>query len=157
MSDMTEWLKEHRHISEKGIDSAARALWGNDDPEGESPNESFEDEPRWSQERYKQAAQVVVCTYYDATGFASLLTAMKKVLELHSELTIYALDDSNGTWVYGENGERRVIRRLCLECTSDEVVELVGDGEWLEGWTDSEEVDWPCGTVRAIEGATNDH
>ncbi|WP_240373095.1 hypothetical protein [Brevibacterium zhoupengii] len=87
MTDVTEWLKEHRHINEKGIDSAARALWDNDDPEGESPNESFEDEPRWSQERYKQAAQAAICTYYDATGFASLLTAMKKVLELHAPVT----------------------------------------------------------------------
>lgn len=83
MTDLTEWLKERRTIHDAATEDAARVLWEHDDPEGESPNENFEDEPKWERERLKQAAQAVLESSDAHNTLPTLLTAVEKVLERH--------------------------------------------------------------------------
>lgn len=89
MTDMSEWFKERREIHASAVEEAARAIWDNDDPEGESPNENFEDEPKWSQERYRQSAEAAVEASCVSATLLALLTAVEKVLELHVPETEY--------------------------------------------------------------------
>ncbi|MGO3067117.1 MAG: hypothetical protein ACTIIT_13910 [Brevibacterium linens] len=84
MSDLNEWIKERRAIHAEAIEEAARAIWDNDDPEGESPNENFEDEPKWSQERYRQSAAAALEASGASATLPALLTAVENVLELLS-------------------------------------------------------------------------
>lgn len=86
MSDVNEWINERRRIHDAATEDAARVLWEHDDPEGESPNENFEDEPKWERERLKQAAQAVLESSDAHNTLPNLLTAVEKVLEVISKI-----------------------------------------------------------------------
>lgn len=86
MSDLNEWIKERRAIHAEAIEEAARAIWDNDDPEGESPNENFEDEPKWSQERYRQSAAAALEASGASATLPVVLTAIEKVLEAIAQI-----------------------------------------------------------------------
>ena len=94
MSDLNEWIKERRAIHAEAIEEAARAIWDNDDPEGESPNENFEDEPKWSQERYRQSAAAALEASGASATLPVVLTAIEKVLELHEPIGGFEGDPS---------------------------------------------------------------
>lgn len=135
MSDLNEWIKERRAIHAEAIEEAARAIWDNDDPEGESPNENFEDEPKWSQERYRQSAAAALEASGASATLPALLTAVENVLELHKPV-------ERRKWWAGRWEKKTV----CEECTS--MVNKFAEWEHEETY-----VDYPCPTVRTIEGA----
>ena len=58
--------------------------------------------------------------------------------------------DDRTTWITDEHDEKVLLRTLCRECSTDEVVGAIEDREWQEGWHDSAEVEWPCDTRAAL-------
>lgn len=132
MSDTTEWLKERRRIN------------------GEATEGPWEWEPEivtqakfrpakvssvgWAGYPVNDAVEMPVPgTTADAIAIVDahdtlppLLSAMEKVLELHQETT------------HGECA-------ICFECVNDDGYE-----------SDFSSVEWPCPTIRAIEGAINE-
>ncbi|UQN29465.1 hypothetical protein [Brachybacterium kimchii] len=79
--------------------------------------------------------------------------AERIVRDLHREVIVYELDSANGTWVYGDDDERIVLRRFCAECSSEDVIHAVEDQDWMEDWGYAHEVDYPCDTIRALTAA----
>lgn len=100
-----DWIKERRAIHAEAIEEAARAIWDNDDPEGESPNENFEDEPKWSQERYRQSAAAALEASGASATLPVVLTAIEKVLELHEPIGGFVGDPSH--WECNVCGDER--------------------------------------------------
>lgn len=85
------------------------------------------------------------------TDMARLLAALEAVLALHKPVTVYELDPLNGTWVYDESDERKVMSVLCSECTPDPIIEEIDESEY-DGPNDID-VDFPCPTVKAVQAA----
>lgn len=83
MSDTVKaWIEERRAIHREATEDTARVLWDHDDPEGESPNENFDSEPKWEQERLKQAAQAVLESSDAHNMFPRALDALNAALEV---------------------------------------------------------------------------
>lgn len=80
-----------------------------------------------------------------------LLAALDGVLALHQPTTVYEIDPMNGTWVYGDDDERKVMTVLCSECTPDSVIQEVDECDY-DG-PNSVDVCWPCPTVAVVTTA----
>lgn len=94
MSDAVKtWIEERRAIHREATEGTARVLWEHDDPEGESPNENFDSEPKWEQERLKQAAQAILESSDAHNMFPRALDALNAVRELH-----HGERDEGGRW-----------------------------------------------------------
>lgn len=76
--------------------------------------------------------------------------AVQRVRAKHSESVLYEWDEETNSPKLSDNGERVVLARLCLACSSDDAIESAGDGEWYEGVY--HEVYYPCPTIRALDG-----
>lgn len=80
-----------------------------------------------------------------------LLAALDGVLALHKSVIVYEIDPMNGTWIYGDDDERKVMTVLCSECTPDHILSEAEDCEY-DGPNDVD-VCWPCPTITAITTA----
>lgn len=143
MSDLSEWIKERRRIH----NAATEGPWY------KTPNDRILSESvQWPEgDDYDVAGGLgrdgaVVEAIHDFDGNAitdahntlpALLTAVENVLELHKPV-------ERRKWWAGRWEKKTV----CEECTSM-VNELA---EWEHEET---EVEYPCPTVQAIEGASN--
>jgi hypothetical protein len=67
---------------------------------------------------------------------------------LHTPVEVHEYDDTNGVFVTDEAGDHVVTCLLCAECTTDGVLEALGDCDWREG----DGVEFPCSTIEAIRG-----
>lgn len=86
---------------------------------------------------------------HDATVFTQAKAeALAPVLALHQPSQIWEYDDMNGVFKLDADGEQIPMHKLCIECTSEDVLEAVGDCEYSEGSL-SGEVRWPCATYTA--------
>jgi len=79
--------------------------------------------------------------------------ALAPILALHQPSQVWEYDDVNGVFKVDADGEQIPMHKLCIECTSEDVLEAVGDCDYTEGSL-SGEVRWPCATYAAatIEG-----
>ena len=83
------------------------------------------------------------------------LIMVRTVLDLHEAVPVYQLRDEFGGFATNDDGEQILIATLCRECSSDDAIENVEDGEWHEGW--EPEVSHPCPTIRAIENTLKEY
>lgn len=74
---------------------------------------------------------------------------VKAVLTLHEPVDIHSGSSAEEILLAVE-ADVEPILTVCRGCTSDEVMERIGDCEWDE---DCETVRWPCSTVLAIKEA----
>lgn len=74
--------------------------------------------------------------------------ALAPIIALHQPSQVYRFDDVNGVFALDADGEKILMHKLCAECTSEDVLEALGDCEYTEGSL-SGEVRWPCATYRA--------
>jgi hypothetical protein len=80
--------------------------------------------------------------------------ALERVEALHKPVTVYELDDVNGTWIY-DGDEKRVLTTLCAECTPDFVLSEIEEGDYDGGGSDAD-IYWPCPTKAAVAAAKGD-
>lgn len=74
-----------------------------------------------------------------------------EVRNLHQPVDVWQYDDTNGTFVTDEAGEKVLLTRLCDECSDDRVIAAVEDCQYREGWY-FEVVPWPCPAIAALDG-----
>lgn len=72
------------------------------------------------------------------------------VEKLHRPVEVWEVDDLNGVWVLGDNGDKKLLHKWCSECTDLAILQAVEDLEWWDGC--GEGVDYPCATVVALGG-----
>lgn len=75
--------------------------------------------------------------------------AVARVRELREEYVIYAWDGEVNFPKLDANGQKVVLARLCRACSSEDGMGAAEDGEWDDGYDD---VDYPCPTIRALDG-----
>ena len=137
VSDLSEWIKERRAIH----DAATEGPWAVDGPAQAGPDDSLVVYPKNDAGAiaYVQPAWDDADSIVDAhNNLLTLLAAVENVLELHKPV-------ERRKW-WARRWEKKTV---CEECTS--MVNKLAEWEHEET-----EVEYPCPTVRAIEGAINE-
>lgn len=157
MSDLNDWINERRRIHAKG----SAGHWASGEKNWDEPYDTtlvydvFHNGDTMDRDHVADAsydnAEVIVDAH---NTLPALLTAVEKVLKLHKPVHQVFSWQAGGTTAYdpcetchGKAGVHECgcwadkdLVYTCAECRDDK----------------GRDIDWPCATVRAIEGAINE-
>lgn len=133
MSDVKSWIDERRAIHGKGTDVLLR-----------NPYELNREYDMWGED-----AEAIADAH---NTLPAALSAIEAVLELHCSATTY----QNVSECENEDEDHEDERHTESEDGTPICLDLPDYAACRSCQVDGEPVDWPCATVRAIEGAIND-